>query len=159
MPLIIPRIKKTKIRRRHGRTRHVPSPNHSKAKVLYLAYYDIQNFSLEELTHPIMTFKRRETAEIYIQNRNFEFQTLMLASKNAQQSFALDSLKAIFNDDYCITVSDLCLAGDYFFEEYQKNISEVTSEEKKEELFWHTLWRHINPFRITTIQHVTGEYT
>lgn len=151
MSLILPSLKKRKLARRKN------SKKLKKANSVYLVYYDIQNFSIE-LTHPIITFKSLKAAEIYIENRNFEFQTLMLASRNAQQSYVLDSLKAIFNEDFCITVSDLRLAGDYFQEEYSRLIMEEESEEEMEKVFWSTLQKQITPFKLTTIEHVSNDY-
>lgn len=150
MTLTLP--KKRKLRRRRV------TPNLKNSNSLYLAYYDIQNFSME-LTHPLMTFKSHSAAEIYVENRNFEFQTLMLASKNSQQSYILDSLKAILNGDYCITVSDLKLAGEYFDEEYSRRLLGSESEEEKEKLFWDILQKYISPFKITMIEHMSKNYT
>lgn len=152
MSLILPSLKKRKLARRKN------SKKLKKANSVYLVYYDIQNFSIE-LTHPIITFKSLKAAEIYIENRNFEFQTLMLASRNAQQSYVLDSLKAIFNEDFCITVSDLRLAGDYFQEEYSRLIMEEKSEEEMEKVFWSTLQKQITPFKLTTIEYMNKDYT
>lgn len=154
----MPQIKKTKSTRRRPNKNNIKrSLANIKNKLIYLVYYDIQSFSLE-LTHPIITFKTREAAEVYVQNRNFEFQTLMLATKNAQQTYVLDSLKTVFNDDYCITASDLNLAAEYFYEEYQRELAKAGTEEAKEELFWHALSKYINPFRITVIEHVSKNY-
>lgn len=152
MSLILPSLKKRKLARRKN------SKKLKKANSVYLVYYDIQNFSIE-LTHPIITFKSLKAAEIYIENRNFEFQTLMLASRNAQQSYVLDSLKAIFNEDFCITVSDLRLAGDYFQEEYSRLIMEEELEEEMEKVFWSTLQKQITPFKLTTIEYMNKDYT
>lgn len=152
MTVKLPVLKKRKLIKRRGGHKNIKKEN-----MLYLAYYDIQNFSME-LTHPVMTFKTHKAAEIYVQNRNFEFQLLMMASRNAQQSSILDSLKNAFNDDYCITVSDLKLAGEYMEEEYNRLIKDNSTEEDKEKLYWYIMHKYINPFRITTIEYISQDY-
>lgn len=129
-----------------------------KAKnIIYLVYYDLQNFSLET-SMPVITFKHLRDAEIYIANKNYEFQLLMLSARNAQQGYVLDKLREAFEDEFFITVSDLVIAGEYFTREYTRKIKDLKDDVNKEKAFWEMLETNIKPFRMSIITHVSKNY-
>lgn len=149
--------KKIKLPNRAIKTRSSKKIPARKKNIIYLVYYDLQSFSVET-SMPVITFKHLKDADIYMANKNYEFQALMLAARNAQQGYVLDKLRESFEDNFFITVSDLVMAGEYFTREYNRKIKDIKDENIEEKIFWELLETNIKPFRMSVITHVSKSY-
>lgn len=157
MSSIKTQTKKIKLPNRAIKTKCLKKTHAQRKNTIYLVYYDLQSFSIET-SMPVITFKHFQDADIYIANKNYEFQTLMLAARNAQQGYVLDRLRESFENEFFITVSDLVIAGEYFTREYNRKIKDIKDEEIKEKIFWECLEENIKPFRMSIIAHVSKNY-
>jgi hypothetical protein len=120
------------------------SPKNS-IKRVYLVLYDQQEFYSYESSTPIKVFKTKKTAEIYVNTRNFEFQTICMLDEEDYESYVLNNAYS----DYVISVSDLRDAYGFIKEELYR-----LEKNKIETNLWKLL-KEINPFKVIPIEYIT----